>query len=196
MTRIFTKRRVTLLSAVVISAVAISMILLIQAVSTSIVEVSSASVTYQDPMAAYATFTNIGNYYVRADCANLTLANQCALLVSLSLANNNLYTRSISLKVTNVVASTLAVGVSTYTEPPQQFTVGYGTDGLNTRLVTIAPSFVAPGGTWTFTVYVFNPPAVSGKPALNLAVEGKVVENHFLGRTLDLQSSFPLPGSS
>lgn len=172
------------------------MILLIQAVSTSIVEVSSASVTYQDPMAAYAAFTNIGNYYVRADCANLTLANQCALLVSLSLANNNLYTRSISLKVTNVVASTLAVGVSTYTEPPQQFTVGYGTDGLNTRLVTIAPSFVAPGGTWTFTVYVFNPPAVSGKPALNLAVGGKVVENHFLGRTLDLQSSFPLPGSS
>ena len=195
MTSILTRRRVTLLSTVAI-AVAITAILVIQTLSTSIVEVSSASVTYQDPMAAYATFTNIGNYYVRADCANLTLANQCALLVSLSLANNNLYTRSISLKVTNVVASTLAVGVSTYTEPPQQFTVGYGTDGLNTRLVTIAPSFVAPGGTWTFTVYVFNPPAVSGKPALNLAVEGKVVENHFLGRTLDLQSSFPLPGSS
>ncbi len=195
MTSILTRRRVTLLSTVAI-AVAITAILVIQTLSTSIVEVSSASVTYQDPMAAYATFTNIGNYYVRADCANLTLANQCALLVSLSLANNNLYTRSMSLKVSNVVASTLAVGVSTYTEPPQQFTVGYGTDGLNTRLVTIAPSFVAPGGTWTFTVYVFNPPAVSGKPALNLAVEGKVVENHFLGRTLDLQSSFPLPGSS
>ncbi len=196
MTRILTKQRVTLLSAVVISAVAISMILVIQAVSTSIVEVSSASVTYQDPMAAYATFTNIGNYYVRADCANLTLANQCALLVSLSLVNNNFYTKSLSLKVSNVVASTLAVGVSTYTEPPQQFTVGYGTDGLNTRLVTIAPSFVAPGGTWTFTVYIFNPPAVSGKPALNLSVGGQVVENHFLGRTLDLQSSFPLPRSS
>jgi len=195
LTSILTRRRVTLLSTVAI-AVAITAILVIQTLSTSIVEVSSASVTYQDPMAAYATFTNIGNYYVRADCANLTLANQCALLVSLSLANNNLYTRSMSLKVSNVVASTLAVGVSTYTEPPQQFTVGYGTDGLNTRLVTIAPSFVAPGGTWTFTVYVFNPPAVSGKPALNLAVEGKVVENHFLGRTLDLQSSFPLPGSS
>ncbi len=195
MTRILTKRRVTLLSAVAI-AVVITAILVIQTLSTSIVEVSSASVTYQDPMAAYATFTNIGNYYVRADCANLTLANQCALLVSLSLANNNFYTKSMSLKVSNVVASTLAVGVSTYTEPPQQFTVGYGTDGLNTRLVTIAPSFVAPGGTWTFTVYIFNPPAVSGKPALNLAVGGKVVENHFLGRTLDLQSSFPLPGSS
>jgi len=174
----------------------ITAILVIQTLSTSIVEVSSASVTYQDPMAAYATFTNVGNYYVRADCANLTLANQCALLVSLSLANNNFYTKSVSLKVSNVVASTLAVGVSTYTEPPQQFTVGYGTDGLNTRLVTIAPSFVALGGTWTFTVYIFNPPTVSGKPALNLAVGGKVVENHFLGRTLDLQSSFPLPGSS
>ena len=195
MTRILTKRRATLLSAVAI-AVVITAILVIQTLSTSIVEVSSASVTYQDPMAAYATFTNIGNYYVRADCANLTLANQCALLVSLSLANNNFYTKSMSLKVSNVVASTLAVGVSTYTEPPQQFTVGYGTDGLNTRLVTIAPSFVAPGSTWTFTVYIFNPPAVSGKPALNLSVGGKVVENHFLGRTLDLQSSFPLPGSS
>ena len=174
----------------------ITAILVIQTLSTSIVEVSSASVTYQDPMAAYATFTNVGNYYVRADCANLTLSNQCALLVSLSLANNNFYTKSMSLKVSNVVASTLAVGVSTYTEPPQQFTVGYGTDGLNTRLVTIAPSFVALGGTWTFTVYIFNPPTVSGKPALNLAVGGKVVENHFLGRTLDLQSSFPLPSST
>ena len=184
-----------LLSAVVIAAVAISMILVIQALSTSTLEVSSASVTYQDPMAAYATFTNIGNYYVRADCANLTLANQCALQVSLSLANNNLYTKSISLEVTNEVSSILAVGVNTYTSPPEQYTIGYGTKSLNTRLVTIAPLDVGPGATWTFTVYVFNPPATNGKAALSLGVGGQVVENHFLGKTFDLRSSFSLPSS-
>ncbi len=196
MVTIFTRRRIALLSAAAIVAVVTTVVLVIQALSTFPVEVNSVSVTYQDPMTAYATFTNIGNYFVRASCSNLTIANQCALTVSLSLANNNFFTKLITLKLTNATFSTLAVGVSTYTSPPQQYTVGYGTDGLNTRLVTIAPSIIAPGGTWTFTVYVVNPPAINGKPALNVAGGGQVVENHFLGKTFELQSSFPLPSSS
>ena len=191
----FHGRRILLLSMAVIAVVVITMILIIQALSTSPVEVSSAGVTYQDPMTAYATFTNIGNYHVGANCSNLNIANQCALQVSQSLVNNKFYTKSIILKLTSAESSTLAVGVNTYTSPPQRYTVGYGSDALNTRLVTIAPSVVSPGGTWTFTVYVVSPPAMNGKPDLRLGV-GQAVENHFLCKTFDIQSSFALPNSS
>lgn len=91
-----------------------------------------------------------------------------------------------------VPSSTLALGVNTYTSPTQQYTIGFGSEVIDTRLITVAPSVASPGTTWTFTVYVTNPPTTNGKPALNLEVWAQVVENRILGKTFDLQSSLPL----
>jgi hypothetical protein len=149
-------------------------------------------------MSAYATFQGIANYYVSAECPRLNITNQCLLTVSLSLNTTgpypNLYTKSITLKLTNGGNSVMAVGFNTFTNPAQEYRIGYGYQPPSSRYVVVEPSFIGHGDTWTFTVNLGNPPTVNGNAFLSIAPEAIVAQDTFQGKTFDLQATIQLPG--
>jgi hypothetical protein len=195
------RRRVALLLVVAVSVIVVAVLLLQISLATNTVEVFTADITYQDPMTGGAVFKDIGEYYVQAAYLNATSYEECTLQVSFSLysgsqLNSGLYTKSLTLKLTNAAVSTLAFGVNTYAEPPTQYRVDYGYEPPETRSVTINTPSVTPGGTWSFIVHVYNPPTINGTLHLKLVIGAQVVENHFLGKTYDLQTSLQIPAVS
>jgi hypothetical protein len=195
------RRRIALLSIVTLSVIVVTVLSLQFSLAMYTVEISSADITYRDPLTAIAVFNGIGEYYVQPSYLNSSVYRECVLQVSFDLysgskLNSGLYTKSITLKLTNAWVSTLAFGVSTYTEPPTEYKVDYGYEPPATRSVTINTPIVSPGGTWTFTVYIYNPPTVNGKLLLNLGIGALVIENHFLGRTYDLRANLQIPAVS
>jgi hypothetical protein len=90
----------------------------------------------------------------------------------------------------------LSFGANSYTEPPTEYRADYGYEPPATRSVTIYTPPASPGATWTFTVYVHDPPITNGKLLLNLVVGAQVVENHFQGKIYDLQTNLQIPAIS
>lgn len=194
------RRRIALLSAAAVSVVVVAVLLLQIFLAGYTVEIFTANVTYQYPLTANAAFNGIGDYFVRAGYLNASNL-ECTLQVSFDLYsgskwNSGLYTKSITLKLTNGGVSMLAFGVNTYTEPPTEYRVDYGYEPPTTRTVTVNTPTVGPGDTWTFTMYVYNPPTVNGTLLLNLVIGAQVVENHFLGKTYDLQTNLQIHAAS
>lgn len=193
------KRRVALLSAVAVSVAVVAILLLQIFFSVKTVDVSAATITYSDPWTASAVFNGIGEYYLQTGYLNVSNNyEECTLQVSFSLysgsqLNTGLYTKSITLELMNAATSTLAFGVNTYTEPPTEYRVDFGYEPLEAKSVTIDTPAAMAGATWTFTVYVYGPPTVNGNLLLNLAIGAQVVENHFLGKTYDLQTNLQIP---
>lgn len=194
------RRRIALLSAATVSIIIVTVLLLQISLAAYTIEISTSNITYRDPF-AIAVFNDIGEYSVQAGYLNASNSGECMLQVSFDLysgskLNSGLYTKSITLKLTNAWVSTLAIGVNTYTEPPTEYKVDYGYEPPATRSVTINTPFVSPGDTWAFTVYVHSPLTVNGKLLLNLVIGAQVVENHIFGRTYDLQANLQIPAVS
>lgn len=197
---IINRRRIALLSAAAVTVILIVVLLLeIFSSINATVEIYSADITYKDPMTASAVFSGIGEYYIETSYLNESgTLFECMLQVSFSLytgsqLNSSLYTKSMTLKLTDADVSTLAFGVNAYTEPPTKYEVDYGYEAPATKSVTIYTPFTSPGSTWTFNVYIYNPPTVNGNLLLNLVIGAQVVENHFLGKTYDMQTSLAIP---
>jgi len=149
------------------------------------------------PTSADASFQNIGEYYVSAQCSNVNVTDMCPVVVSVSLSSlgqlhTSLYTKSITFKVLSAQGSQLAVELDTLTNPPTTYQIGYGSEQPSTVLVTVSPPTASPGSTWTFKVVIIHPPKVNGKLMLSLVGMAQVVDSHFLGRTYDLEASFAL----
>lgn len=164
--------------------------------STSIIQVTDATVSYSGTDTASASFREKANYYVRADgCINQTSFSQCHMVISIALygSNQNLYTKSMTLKLIDGT-SILFVGTNTYTAPPQQYQVAYGFESPSTRLVTITIPFIAHMGTFTFEIIISNPPTVNGRVSLNIGLGARLVEDQPFGRTYDLYKTVQLPG--
>jgi hypothetical protein len=192
------RRRAALLSVIAVSVIVVPVLLLEISLAANTVEISDADITYQDPMTAVAVFKGIGEYYVQAGYLNTTNNEECMLQVSFSLysgsqLNLGLYTKSITMKLTNAAVSTLAFGVNTYTEPPTQYGVDYGYEPPETKSVTIRTPFASAGSTWSFTVQIHDPPTINGTLHLKLVIGAQVIENQFLGKTYDLQTSLQIP---
>ena len=191
------KRSLPLFLGIVILAILVAVVVG-QAVSASnsIIQVTDATVTSSGTDAASASFKDKANYFVRADwCLNQTSSTPCHLVISVALTgpNQNLYTKSMTLKLINST-SLLFVGTNTYTTPPSQYQVAYGFETPYTRLVTITIPIISHMGTWTFEVVVLNPPTVNGRVSLYLGLGARVAEDQFLGRTYDLSTTVQLPG--
>jgi len=179
-----------LVAAVVLVAVILVGVSTVETVAP--LSVVSESVTNQGPQVAYATFHDIGNYYVHAQCTNVNATRMCPVLVSMSLTadgmlHDSLYTRSLTFKV-NAPGTTLAVEVDTYSSPATSYPVAYGVDQPLSPYVTITTPSNAPSVTWTFMIIVRNAPVVDGRMALQIIGQAQVVDSHFLGRTYDLTS--------
>ena len=179
-----------LVAAVVLVAVILVGVSTVETVAP--LSVVSESVTNQGPQVAYATFHDIGNYYVHAQCTNVNATRMCPVLVSMSLTadgmlHDSLYTRSLTFKV-NVPGTTLAVEVDTYSSPATSYPVAYGVDQPLSPYVTITTPSNAPSVTWTFMIIVRNTPVIDGKMDLQIIGQAQVVDSHFLGRTYDLTS--------
>jgi len=179
-----------LVAAVVLVAVILVGVSTVETVAP--LSVVSESVTNQGPQVAYATFHDIGNYYVHAQCTNVNATRMCPVLVSMSLTadgmlHDSLYTRSLTFKV-NVPGTTLAVEVDTYSSPATSYPVAYGVDQPLSPYVTITTPSNAPSVTWTFMIILRNAPVVDGRMALQIIGRTQVVDSHFLGRTYDLTS--------
>ena len=179
-----------LVAAVVLVAVILVGVSTVETVAP--LSVVSESVTNQGPQVAYATFHDIGNYYVHAQCTNVNATRMCPVLVSMSLTadgmlHDSLYTRSLTFKV-NAPGTTLAVEVDTYSSPATSYPVAYGVDQPLSPYVTITTPSNAPSVTWTFMIIVRNAPVVDGRMALQIIGQARVVDSHFLGRTYDLTS--------
>ena len=188
-------RRVFRLKYLVAAVVLVAAILVgVSTVETvAPLSVVSESVTNQGPQVAYATFHDIGNYYVHAQCTNVNATRMCPVLVSMSLTadgmlHDSLYTRSLTFKVVNAPGTTLAVEVDTYSSPATSYPVAYGVDPPLSPYVTITTPSNAPSVTWTFMIIVRNTPVIDGKMALQIIGQAQVVDSHFLGRTYDLTS--------
>ena len=187
-------RRVFRLKYLVAAVVSVAAVLVgVSAVETvAPLSVVSESVTNQGSQVAYATFHDIGNYYVHAQCTNVNATRMCPVLVSMSLTadgmlHDSLYTRSLTFKV-NAPGTTLAVEVDTYSSPATSYPVAYGVDQPLSPYVTITTPSNAPSVTWTFMIIVRNAPVVDGRMALQIIGRTQVVDSHFLGRTYDLTS--------
>lgn len=197
--RMASKRRIAVLTAVAVSVVVIGVLLIQFFSATSTVDITTASITYSDPWTVNAAFKGIGDYYIQTGYLNgSNSVVESTLQVSFDLysgsqLNLGLYTRSMTMKVMDAGASTLSFGVNGYTEPPTEYRVDYGYEPPNTKSVTIYTPFVAPGSTWTFTVYVHDPPTFNGEPYLELVIGAQVVENQFRGNTYDLQTNLQIP---
>ena len=155
--------------------------------------VVSETVTNQGSQIAYATFHDVGNYYVHAQCTNVNATRMCPVLVSMSLSaggvlHDSLYTRSLTFKVVNAPGATLAVEVDTYSSPATSYPVAYGVDQPWSPYVTITTPSNAPSVTWTFMIIVRNAPVVDGRMALQVIGQAQIVDGHFLGRTYNLTS--------
>lgn len=154
----------------------------------------SGTVTYSGAQAAYADFQGIGNYYVDAQCFNVNATSRCPMLVSMSLTtpdkvlHDNLYTRTMTLKVVNSQGTVLAFEMDQYTSPATTYQVAYGLDESLSRFITIATPINSPGSTWTFKIILLNPPVVNGKMALQIDGQAQVVDTHFPGRTYNLDT--------
>jgi len=188
-------RRVFRLKYLVAAVVLVAAVLVgVSAVETvAPLSVVSESVTNQGSQVAYATFHDIGNYYVHAQCTNVNATRMCPVLVSMSLTadgvlHDSLYTRSLTFKVVNAPGTTLAVEVDTYSSPATSYPVAYGVDQPWSPYVTITTPSNAPSVTWTFMIIVRNAPVVDGRMALQIIGRTQVVDSHFLGRTYDLTS--------
>jgi hypothetical protein len=196
--RFLTGKRSLLLFAGIIFLAVLVAVVVAQTMSTSnnVIQVTDATITYSGTTAASASFKDKADYYVRADwCLNQTSSAQCHLVISISLTgpNQNLYTKSMTLKLIGST-SVLFVGTNTYTAPPQQYPIAYGLELPSTRLVTITMPIIAHMGTWTFEIVVFNPPTVNGRVLLNLGLGARLAEDQLIGRTYDLYTTVQLPG--
>jgi hypothetical protein len=200
--RMASKQRIALLSVGATLVIVIAVLLIQFFSATSTVDITTANITYSDPWTVNAAFKGIGNYEIQTGYLNLSNSIvESTLQVSFDLysgsrLNFGLYTKSITMKVTNAAASTLSFGVNGYTEPPTQYRIDYGYEPPNTKSVTIHTPFVAPGSTWTFTVYIHDPPTFNGEPYLELVIGAQVVENQFRGNTYDLQTNLQIPALS
>ena len=171
-----------LVAAVVLVAVILVGVSTVETVAP--LSVVSESVTNQGPQVAYATFHDIGNYYVHAQCTNVNATRMCPVLVSMSLTadgmlHDSLYTRSLTFKV-NAPGTTLAVEVDTYSSPATSYPVAYGVDQPLSPYVTITTPSNAPSVTWTFMIIVRNTPVIDGKMDLQIIGQAQVVDSHFL----------------
>ncbi len=190
------RRSVLVFLGILIVAVIVAVVVAqAMSVSNSVIQVNNAAVTYAGTNEADAVFKDKGTYFVRADCGNVNSTGQCCLVVSLSLSSDHLYTKSITLKLTNNRFSTMAVGVSTFSNPPTQFQIGYGFEYPSTILVTINTLVIGPGSTWTFDIILSSPPIVNGKVVLDLTLGARIVENQLFGRTNDLTANVQLPST-
>lgn len=185
----------------ILAGVAVALIvgssIVVYAMEQAVPLTAEGTVANLTPTSAYASFQDIGEYYVSAQCSNLNASDMCPVVVSMSLSNlgqlhTSLYTRSITFKVLNAPGSQLAVEVDTLTNPPTTYQIAYGSEQPSTVLVTVSPPSASPGSTWTFKVVIVHPPTVNGKLALRLVGTAQVVDSHFLGRTNNLEASFTL----
>jgi len=189
-------RRVFGLKYLVAAVVLVAAVLVgVSAVETvAPLSVVSETVTNQGSQVAYATFHDVGNYYVHAQCTNVNATRTCPVLVSMSLStdhvlHDSLYTRSLTFKVVNSPGTTLAVEVDTYSSPATSYPVTYGVDQPWSPYVTITTPSNAPSVTWTFMIIVRNAPVVDNRMALQVIGQAQIVDGHFLGRTYNLTSS-------
>lgn len=190
-------RRLSRRDLVAVSVLIIASVLVViyAGIETTMVSVSmSGTVTYNGASVAYADFQGIGNYYVAAQCFNVNATLRCPLLVSMSLTtpdkvlHDNLYTRTMMLKVLNGQGTVLAFEMDQYTSPATTYQVAYGLDESLARYITITTPGNIPGSTWTFKIILLNPPVVNGKMALQIDGQAQVVDTHFLGRTYNLDT--------
>src|SRR5207247_4353803 len=154
-------RRVFRLKYLVAAVVLVAAILVgVSTVETvAPLSVVSESVTNQGSQVAYATFHDIGNYYVHAQCTNVNATRMCPVLVSMSLTadgvlHDRLYTRSLTFKVVNAPGTTLAVEVDTYSSPATSYPVAYGVDQPLSPYVTIMTRNNTPSVTGTLMMIV------------------------------------------
>lgn len=191
--RRLSRRDLVAVSVLIIASVVVAVFAGIEMTTTASVSMSG-TVTYSGASAAYADFQGIGNYYVAAQCFNVNATLRCPLLVSVSLTtpdkvlHDNLYTRTMMLKVVNGQGTVLAFEMDQYTSPATTYQVAYGVDESLARFITITTPFNGPGSTWTFKIILLNPPVVNGKMALQIDGQAQVVDTHFLGRTYNLDT--------
>ena len=200
--RMDSKKTIALAAAAAVLVVVISVLLVQFYSARTTIYITTATVTYPYPLTVNAAFEGIGDYYIQTGYLNLSGSIvESTLQVSFDLysgsrLNGDLYTESVTMKVLNAGGSTLSFGVSGYTEPPTQYRVDYGYEPPNTKSVTIHTPSVAPGATWTFTIYVYNPPTSNGQPYLQLVIGAQVVKNELRGNIYDLQTNLQIPPSS
>jgi hypothetical protein len=183
-------RRLGMIIVAIAVVVSVVLVVLVSVENTTILVIDShpdGSLQYN----ADYTFAGIGDFSIRGSCPMINgSTTECDLNINVALSNHKLATKTITLELTGLTFSQLAIASGLDDFPVR---VSYSMDNSGDKFATLNLPDIVAGSTWYYDFLILNPPTSNGSAILNLILNAQIVSTSFIGHSYNLEAEVQLP---